>query len=264
VEWSGVQDKLVSAGLQQPMPTGQFAPPNEPPDGGLWAWTQVLMCHLVNFNTFGYISSFGVFQAYYTTNLGYSASAVSWVGTIELFLVYGVGIISGRAVDAGYYRIVLFCGLALQLTGTFMTSLSTAYWQLLLAQGLCYGIGSGLLFCPAVAVVSTYFSARKRALVVACVACGGATGGLCFPSIAETLLQKKGFGFSVRVMGYVMLFNSALILALSRSRLQPRTSGPLVDWRAFGELNFNPILPRIFSCLLGSVVCLLLHQTIWS
>lgn len=33
-----------------------------PPDGGLRAWTQVIVGALVNFNTFGYITSFGVFQ----------------------------------------------------------------------------------------------------------------------------------------------------------------------------------------------------------
>ena len=36
--------------------------PNKPPDGGLKAWTQALMGHLVVLNTWGYVNSFGVFQ----------------------------------------------------------------------------------------------------------------------------------------------------------------------------------------------------------
>lgn len=36
--------------------------PGPPPDGGLEAWIQALMGHLVVFNTWGYINSFGVFQ----------------------------------------------------------------------------------------------------------------------------------------------------------------------------------------------------------
>lgn len=38
--------------------------PGPPPDGGLKAWTQALMGHLVVFNTWGYINSFGVFQVH--------------------------------------------------------------------------------------------------------------------------------------------------------------------------------------------------------
>lgn len=36
--------------------------PGPPPDGGLEAWTQAFMGHLVVFNTWGFVNSFGVFQ----------------------------------------------------------------------------------------------------------------------------------------------------------------------------------------------------------
>ena len=55
--------------------------PGPPPDGGLAAWTQVLMGHLIIFNTWGYIISFGVFQTYYVTALGHPPSDISWVCT---------------------------------------------------------------------------------------------------------------------------------------------------------------------------------------
>lgn len=209
-----------------------------PPDGGLNAWIQVMIAHLVNFNAFGYTSSFGIFQAYYTTNLNYSASAVAWIGTVNLCLLYLVGICSGRAMDAGHYRVCMAVGLSFQLIGIFTTSVSTRYWQLMLAQGLCQGIGNGMLFCPAVANVATYFSPRKRALAVSWVACGGATGGMVFPAIAESLLGRIGFGWTLRVMGFVMLFNAVLILTFARTRLPPKTSAPLFDWTAFRELRF--------------------------
>jgi len=38
--------------------------PGPPPDGGFDAWTQALLSHLIVFNTWGYINSFGVFQTY--------------------------------------------------------------------------------------------------------------------------------------------------------------------------------------------------------
>ncbi len=222
-----------------------------PPNGGLKAWTQVLMSHLINFNSFGYLISFGIFQGYYTQTLGVTESDISWIGTIALFLAFFISGFSGRALDAGYYPITLSCGLFLQLLGVFMTSLSTKYWQLFLAQGLCQGIGNGLLFCPAVALVSTYFTARKRALAVSCVACGGATGGIVFPAIAQTLLDRVGFPWTIRVMGFVMLFNTILALSFSRTRLAPRKTGPLIDREALRESHYLLFCVGVFLAFWG-------------
>ena len=141
-------------------------------------------------------------------------------------------------MDAGHYRSCTAVGLSMQLLGIFCTSVSTQYWHFMLAQGLCQGIGNGLVFCPAVANVATYFSPRKRAMAVSCVACGGATGGMVFPALAQSLLARIGFGWTLRVMGFLMLLNALLILAFSRTRLPPKASPPLVDWNAFQELAF--------------------------
>ena len=205
-----------------------------PPDGGLKAWTQALMCHLVVFNTWGSISSFGVFQAYYVTALGRPPSDISWVGSVQILLLFLVGTFSGRAMDAGYYRVVLVSGSLFVTIGIFMTSLSTQYWQLFLAQGVCQGLGDGLLFCPTIALLSTYF-VEKRAFAISLAACGGATGGMVFPAIVQHLLPKIGFPWTVRVIGFVILFNFAIIIALARTRISPRTTGPIIDWAAFKE-----------------------------
>lgn len=149
-------------------------------------------------------------------------------------------------MDAGHYRVCTAVGLSMQLIGIFTTSVATQYWQLMLAQGLCQGIGNGLLFCPAVSLVATYFSPRKRALPVAWVACGGATGGMVFPAIAQSLLGRIGFGWTLRVMGFVMLFNAVLIVTFSRTRLPPKASLPLFDWTAFREPTFALYCSGIF------------------
>ncbi|KAI9877427.1 MAG: hypothetical protein M1830_003912, partial [Pleopsidium flavum] len=211
--------------------------PGPPPDGGRIAWTQSLMGHLIVFNTWGYINSFGVFQPYYATVLNRPPSDISWVGSIQIFLVYFVGTFSGRAMDAGYYSQILILGSTLQLIGVFMTSISTQYWQLFLAQGVCQGLGDGLLFCPTISLISTYFS-KKRTMAISLAACGAATGGMVFPVIAQNLLDRVGFGWTVRVMGFVMLGNVAIILAFTRTRIPPRSTGPFFEWAAFRELPY--------------------------
>ncbi|KAL9055318.1 MAG: hypothetical protein Q9162_003625 [Coniocarpon cinnabarinum] len=205
-----------------------------PPDGGLRAWSQVLGGHLVALNSWGYVNSFGVFQAYYTVSMAVPPSKISWIGGLQILLMMLIGTLSGRALDAGYYHYVAIPGLAIQTLGVFMTSLVSNYWQLLIAQGICQGIGSGLAFTPTMALVSTYFS-RKRALAVCGMSSGTATGGVIFPIIARQLLGRVGIGWTVRIMGFVFMANTACALALIRPRPMSRKQGPLIELRSFRD-----------------------------
>jgi MFS family permease len=219
--------------------------PPPPPDGGLLAWLQALAGHLVIFNTWGFVASFGVFQTYYTTNLGHPPSDISWVGSVQIFLLFFIGTFSGRALDAGYFHHVFVTGWVLQLVGVFMTSLATKYYQLFLAQGLLIGIANGLQFCPTMSLVSTWFSS-KRTFAMGIAATGSATGGLVFPALARELLPKIGFPWTVRVLGFVMMAVGIIYVAVLRTRLPPRKAGPLVEWTAFREPTFMLYIFGIF------------------
>ncbi|PWY79341.1 MFS general substrate transporter [Aspergillus sclerotioniger CBS 115572] len=207
------------------------------PDGGFKAWSQVALAHFVIFNTWGYINSFGVFQTYYTEALGRTPSDISWVGSIQIFLLFFIGTFSGRATDAGYFKAVLTLGAALEISCIFMTSLCTKYWQLFLAQGIGQGIGCGLMFCPTIALIPTYFT-KYRAIAIGITASGSATGGLVFPAVVMRLLPRIGYGWTMRTLGFISLATLIPCLVFLQQRLPPRRSGPLVEWGAFKEVPY--------------------------
>lgn len=139
---------------RRPNLNGWLRPSNQgpvlPPDGGKIAWLQVLAMALVNFNNFGLVNSFGVFQAYYETTLlrTSSPSSIAIVGTLQGALLLIVGVVSGPLFDKGYFKpalVVASLGLVFAL---MMLSLSTQYYQVFLSQGLLLGICSGLLYIP--------------------------------------------------------------------------------------------------------------------
>lgn len=81
-------------------------------DGGSRAWLQVLGSFLVFSNLWGFTFAFGSFQSYYelTYLTTQTASEISWIGTVSVFLLISGGTLSGPLFDLGYFRTMLFAG----------------------------------------------------------------------------------------------------------------------------------------------------------
>ncbi|KAH7359784.1 major facilitator superfamily domain-containing protein [Pyrenochaeta sp. MPI-SDFR-AT-0127] len=218
-----------------------------PPDGGITAWAQVFCAWLCILNTWGFVNAFGAFQAYYTSVLPESLSAISWIGSIQACLMFAVGTFSGYALDTGLFRSTIVSGICLQLIGIFTMSIAESYWQLLLTQGICTGLGGGMFFVPVMGLVSTYFT-KRRGLALGIVTTGTSAGGLIYPVIVQQLIDKIGFGWTVRVLGLMNLVSLAIVIAFMRPRLVPGPRGPLVDMAAFKDVPF--MLHVLGLCLL--------------
>ena len=128
--------------------TRSIRDPGPPPDGGVLAWTQIFCAWLAIMNTWGFVNSFGAFQPYYETILPESASTISWIGSTQACLLFALGMFSGRALDRGWFRPTIVIGIVIQILGIFALSGATTYWQFLLTQGFCTGVGGGIFFVP--------------------------------------------------------------------------------------------------------------------
>ncbi len=60
--------------------------------------------------TFGYSTSFGVYQDIYTRSHAATASNVSWIGSTQLFILYAMGLPAGKLLDMGYLRYTNLAG----------------------------------------------------------------------------------------------------------------------------------------------------------
>ncbi|KAL2148653.1 hypothetical protein VTH82DRAFT_2207 [Thermothelomyces myriococcoides] len=219
-------------------------------NGGFTAWSQVFVSFLLFINGFGYFSSFGLFQSHWVDVLGSSVDDVAWVGSISLFLLFFLGSLSGPLMDRGYFRSIVAVGCAFQILGAFTTSAVTRYWQLILAQGVVQGIGNGLVFTPSITLVSVYFT-KNRAFAFSLAACGAPVGGIIFPLIARQLTPTIGYPWTIRVFGFIMVFNSALILLLGRPRRFKSEPRPMFDPAAFRESVYATYSIGIFFTLWG-------------
>ncbi|PBP16622.1 riboflavin transporter MCH5, partial [Diplocarpon rosae] len=254
----------------------------------LLAWTQVLLGFLLmfsswyvtphpNFQTFssprmtksvgrGLVNTFGVFQDYYTLVPSFASSfAVSWIGSVQSFLLLLLGALSGRVVDAGYARSMTAAGSFLIVFGMMMVSLSgdgtdtgtegegegagvtLIYYQIMLSQGICCGAGMGLVFIPSISITATYFQ-RRRALALGIVTTGAAAGGVVYPVVFEHLIESLEFRWAVRIIALVALatLGVACLLMRPRTDLPAKTKAPLLEIVAFKE-------PAYLALVLGQM-----------
>jgi MFS family permease len=222
------------------------------PNGGLWAWMQVLGGFFLLFNSWGIINTFGSYQAYYETNLlaDSSPSSISWIGSIQAFLLLLVGALTGPIYDAGYFRELLIVGSVLLILGQMMLSLCTTYWQVLLSQALCIGIGTGCLFIPSVAILSTYFSTRIGT-AIGIAASGSSFGGVIYPIVFHKLLPQIGFAWTTRVLGFIILVTMVIPNVCMRVRVLPAKSRSLLDLKAFMIPAYSLQLVGFFFGFMG-------------
>ncbi|KAL4937287.1 hypothetical protein BDV06DRAFT_77516 [Aspergillus oleicola] len=245
-------------------PTEIATAPSPPKEGGLWGWLQVFGTLFILFNIWGLAFAFGSFQSYYvlTSLPTTSPSAISWVGTIQSWLLIIGGLVSGPLFDLGHYRSLLVTGSFLSVFGIMMLSLAEKYYQILLSQGICAGLGFGLLYIPSITLVSRGF-VEKRALALGVATAGAPLGGVVYTLVFERLLPRVGFAWTVRVIGFVMLFlfvAAGLMLLIPSSSNDAITSRPttatarrrrLFDIRALRDTPFWSFTIANFFLYLG-------------
>ncbi|PCG95570.1 Major facilitator superfamily domain, general substrate transporter [Penicillium occitanis (nom. inval.)] len=194
------------------------------PEGGTRAWLVLLGAFCVSFATFGYMNAFGVYQEYYTkyTLRHETPSNISWIGSVQICFLFSGSLVGGPLFDR-YGASVIHIPAISVVVSVMMTSLCKKYYQFMLAQGILGGIASGMLFAPVMTCVSHYFHKRRAAALGATVS-GSSIGGVIFPIALSKMLANEslGFGWSVRIVGFIILFMMLIAIATVKERLPPR------------------------------------------
>jgi len=197
------------------------------------------------------VSSFGVYQTYYEKELLSASSAIqiSWIGSIQAFLLMVVGVSTGPLFDRGYLNSLLLVGSIFTAFGIMMTSICKEYWQVVLAQGICIGLGAGCLFVPSLAVVSTFFT-TKRAIATGIAVSGNSIGGIIYPIVFRQLQPSLGFGWATRIIGFITLALLVIAVACMWSRSPPKPARALFQPSAFKSWAYTP---QSFGTMFGFV-----------
>ncbi|KAL1977787.1 hypothetical protein VTN31DRAFT_646 [Thermomyces dupontii] len=221
-------------------------------DGSVRAWLVAFGASCIFFCALGYANSFGVFQEYYLSHQlqHRSPDDVAWVGSLAAFLQFAAGSIGGPLFDR-FGAIVIHVSSVLYVFAIMMISLCTEYWHFMLAQGVLLGTAMGFLQFPAMAAVAQYFE-KKKATALGVSFAGSSIGGIVFPIALSKMLNDSdlGFGWSVRIIGFIMIPLLAFSSLVVQARLPPRL-GTLWILDAWRNPTYILLIVAFFFSLLG-------------
>ncbi|OJD20887.1 hypothetical protein ACJ73_07776 [Blastomyces percursus] len=224
----------------------------EAPDGGIRAWLVVAGAFFILFSTLGYVNSFGVFQEYYISHQlrGQSPDKIAWIGSLAMFLQLSTGAIAGPLFDR-YGTWLLRPAAVLYIFAAMMVSICGEYWHFVLTQGVVMGVLMALFLVPAMAAVSQHFD-KRRAAALGITVSGSSIGGVVFPIALSKMLNGSslGFGWSIRIMGFVMMPGLIVSCLTVKTRLPPRTKSFFIK-AAFKDVKYLLLIAAMVFLFIG-------------
>lgn len=210
-------------------PTRSFSPESEPatetsqdfPDGGWRAISVVIGSHIGLIVHFGILNSVGAVQAYVSTHqlAGEKVSSVSWVFSIYMCLPFFLGVLVGPTFDSTGSTRLLVASTVLLITGFIAVSFSGSIVAFIFSLSLCLGTAHALAIPPLISLISHWFLAnRGKALGFATL--GGSVGGTIWPLVLQALYPSVGFGWAIRIVGFVCLAAQIVAVVLVKLRFR--------------------------------------------
>lgn len=194
-----------------------------PTDRGRGAWMCLLGCCMLEALIWGFAISFGVFQRYYISHpLFRESSYIATVGTLATGTSYlGMPVANLVALRwPALRRKMCAVGWCLCVGSLAAASLATGVRELMMFQGLGYGVGWVMCYTPFLFILNEWW-VERRGLAYGVLFASSGVSGLFIPVVMDSILERYGFRVALRSYGAMIVLLSGPGLLLIQHRLPP-------------------------------------------
>ncbi|KAL5688266.1 hypothetical protein EMGR_001011 [Emarellia grisea] len=125
---------------------------------------------------------------------------------MEFFFMPFTSPLAGKWFDCYGPHLPIAIGSGLHVFGLLMASLSHKYYQFTLSQSVMSGIGSSLIFIPAMSAnAAPDLVPSEGAIVGGLAVAGSSLGEVIFPLMVQHLLPQVSFGWTMRIIAFLIM-----------------------------------------------------------
>ncbi|CAJ0607469.1 unnamed protein product [Cylicocyclus nassatus] len=161
------------------------------PDGG-WGWVVVLGSFAVHVIADGFVYSFGVLVDVLMKEFDSDNTMASFIISLLTGLTLGSGPLASAICNKYGCRTTTIIGAGIAFVGCAVASFATAMWHIVASVGIVMGIGFGLMYCPAIVIVTMYFE-KRRSLATGIAVSGAGVGTVLFSPINDFIISHFGW-----------------------------------------------------------------------
>lgn len=114
---------------------------------------------------------------------------------------------------------LLVSGTIIYVFGIMMVSLGSEYYHFFLSQSIVCPIGASAVTSASMSCLVTWFH-RRRATAFGIMMSGSSVGGIILPIMIPKLIDRVGFPWAMRAVGFMFLFLLTVACATVKSRLE--------------------------------------------
>ncbi|KAJ2136096.1 hypothetical protein IW136_004030 [Coemansia sp. RSA 678] len=209
------------------------------PADGAYAWMVIFACFISLMLSIGINDAYGVYQQHYQlTEFPEATTAViSWIGTVQFLIMSIGGVLSGFLCEHFDTRVLNAVGAVIMGIAFIGGSFCTTVGQLMVTQGLLYGLGASFPFVAGTSIPSQWFT-RRQGLATGIALSGSGVGGMWMTSATSALIDSLGRPWAMRVTGIVSMIAVLAVSPWMRVRLVPHRGERIIDWTLVKDLRF--------------------------
>ncbi|KAM9378729.1 monocarboxylate transporter 14 [Phaethornis superciliosus] len=169
-----------------------------------WAWMIVLSSFIVHILVIGSQMALGILNIEWLEEFNQSRGLTAWVSSLSMGITLIVGPFIGLFISMCGCRKTAIIGGLLNALGWILSAYASSVQYLFLTFGVTSGIGSGMVYLPAVVMVGQYFQ-KRRALAQGLSTTGTGFGAFLMTALLKYLCTEFGWRNAMFIQGAISL-----------------------------------------------------------
>ncbi|KAK5981456.1 Monocarboxylate transporter [Trichostrongylus colubriformis] len=162
-----------------------------PPDGG-WGWVVVMGTFFIHVVADGFVYSFGVLVDELMREFESDNTITATILSLLTGFTLGSGPLASAVCNKYGCRVTAITGATIAIVGCTSSYFASKMWHIILSVGVIMGIGSGLMYCPAIVIVTMYFE-KRRSFATGIAVTGAGVGTMVFSPINDYVMSHYGW-----------------------------------------------------------------------